>query len=320
MENNEEKLLVQLSSGNEVNETFKDDLKKEVEKPGLIDKEDLVVIKKLFYGGCGWVYDATYKNKQVVVKTSLAEGKDKFILQEYKFLENLQQYNIRGIPKIGPSFVQEERQSFIVEKLGEDLFEIKCKTAKDKFLLETTVKVALQVLQILKHVHDCGILHNDIKPENLMTGLSDQNTIYLIDFGYSTFYMKDGKHVADEYIGTSNGTHLYKSINSLKLRNRSRKDDLESLAYNLVELLTGKLPWEDIVSSNELSEKEKNELVIEKEKPAAEICSGMPNEFADFLHKVRSLKFDQKPEYDKYCETFEKLLSKNESHSQIDWK
>ena len=259
------------------------------------------------------------QNKPVVVKTSTDESKDKYILQEYEFLKILQRGNVRGIPKIGPSFVYNERQSFIVEKFGKDLFELKDKTTWYKFSLETTLKVALQVLQILKHVHDCGILHNDIKPENLMTGLSDKNTIYLIDFGFSTFYIKDGKHVADEHIGTSNGTLLYKSINSIKMRNLSRKDDLESLAYNLVELMTGKLPWDEIVYDDNLSEEEKNEPVIKcKEKSAEEICTGMPKEFADFLQEVRNLKFDQKPEYDKYYEMFEILLSRNKNHSQID--
>ena len=57
-----------------------------------------------------------------------------------------------------------------------------------------------------------------------------------------------------------------------------------------------------------------------KEKSAEEICTGMPKEFADFLQEVRNLKFDQKPEYDKYYEMFEKLQSNNKNHSHIDWK
>ena len=86
-----------------------------------------------------------------------------------------------------------------------------------------------------------------------MTGLFDENTIYLIDFGYSTFYMKDGEHVKDEHIGKSNGTLSYSSLNSLQMRSQSRKDDLESLAYSLVELLTGEFPWDEIVRNNEAS-------------------------------------------------------------------
>ena len=110
MKQNEEKHLAQLSSDKEVSKTLKDDLDKDVEKLGLFDKEDLVV-NDILEGRCGCVYDATYKNKHVVVKTSTAESKDKFILQEYKFLEILEHGNIRGIPKIfGPSFVYNERQ------------------------------------------------------------------------------------------------------------------------------------------------------------------------------------------------------------------
>ena len=287
----------------------------------MFDREDLVVKELLEEGGCGCVYNATYKNKHVVVKTSSAESKDKYILQEYEFLKILQKVKVRGIPKIGPRFVHEERQSFVVEKLGKDLFDKREETRKDKFSLKTTVKVALQVLKILNHVHSCGIVHNDIKSENLMTGLFDQNTIYLIDFGYSTFYVKDGEHVRDEHSGKSRGTLAFRSVNSLKLRNQSRKDDLESLAYNLVELLTGKLPWGAVERNSKISKEEKEKLLIEcKEKPAEEICKGMPKEFALFLKEVRSLKFDQKPDYDMYCGLFEKLLNKNENDSRIYWK
>ena len=159
MKQNEEKHLVPRNSDEETSKTLKENSEKELEKPILSDKEDLVVKELLQEGGCGCVYNATYKNKHVVVKTSVAESKDKYILQEYEFLKIIQKENVRGIPKIGPRFVHEERQSFVLEKLGKDLFEKREETRKDKFSLKTTVKVALQVLKILNHVHSCGIVH-----------------------------------------------------------------------------------------------------------------------------------------------------------------
>ena len=126
--------------------------------------------------------------------------------------------------------------------------------------------------------------------------------------------MKDGEHVKDEDIRKRNGTLSYSSINSMEWRSLSRKDDLESLAYNLVELLTGELPWDKILENNEASMDEKYKLLIEfKNKPAEEICKGTCEEFEVFLREVRGLKFDQKPKYDKYYMMFEKLLDKKEN-------
>ena len=72
------------------------------------------------------------------------------------------------------------------------------------------------------------------------------------------------------------------------MRSQSRKNDLESLAYNLLELLTGELPWDEIVRNNEASTGEKDKLQIEyKKKPAEEICKGTCEEFKVFLREVK---------------------------------
>ena len=281
---------------------------KESNNQNLCDQNNVILIKELGKGGYGYVYDAVYNNDSVIVKCSLTEEKNKYILEEYEYLKILQSGNFRGIPRTYHSFVDNGIQHFVMEKLGNDLGKLR---GNKKFSLDTTARVALQVLQILKRVHSCGILHNDIKPDNLMNGLNDPKTIYLIDFGLAKSYMKDGEHISDEFIGKRRGTLSFNSLGALKRRSLSRRDDLESLAYTLIKLKTGKLPWNGIAFDKKMCKKEKLELSIaERNKSAEEICDGTCKEFVDFLNKVRSLKFEQEPDYDGYYEMFKSLLNK----------
>lgn len=55
-------------------------------------------------------------------------------------------------------------------------------TSKRKFRLETVITLGLQMLDRLETMHSCGLIHNDIKPQNIMAHFK-QNQVILIDFG-----------------------------------------------------------------------------------------------------------------------------------------
>ena len=93
-----------------------------------------------------------------------------------------------------------------------------------------------------------------------MIGLNEKNNIiYLVDFGLSnTFIKKDGRHIEFRdsvgMVGTSRYTSLYSHLGY----EQSRRDDLESLGYMLIYLLTGLLPWMNLRAA---TKEEKNMLV-----------------------------------------------------------
>lgn len=70
--------------------------------------------------------------------------------------------------------------------------------------------------------------------------------IFDVDFGLSTFYLKNKKHIAPEIVPaiSGRGTGKYMSIYAHKHVILSRRDDIESIAYMLIEFLRGKLPWD----------------------------------------------------------------------------
>ena len=96
-------------------------------------------------------------------------------------------------------------------------------------------------------MHEAGFLHRDLKPANITLGIGRKtNSIRLIDFGlaknYKGFAILE-EHIPPEKIHRLIGTAAYASINSHQRNELSRRDDLESLIYILVDLHLDWLPW-----------------------------------------------------------------------------
>jgi len=95
----------------------------------------------------------------------------------------------------------------------------------------------------IKTVHEAGIVHRDIKPDNFLVG-TDPNQIYIIDFGLSTRYKTDNdQHVPFVDGKGFTGTARYASLFAHRGYQQSRRDDLIAIGHVLIYLLKGRLPW-----------------------------------------------------------------------------
>lgn len=77
----------------------------------------------------------------------------------------------------------------VMEFLGpslKDLFEM----CNQKFSLQTVCMIAIQCINIIENLHNNGIVHQDIKPENFLMGMGQKShLIHLIDYGLSKKYL-----------------------------------------------------------------------------------------------------------------------------------
>lgn len=100
------------------------------------------------------------------------------------------------------------------------------------------VHFTLQILLALEHAHDKGIVHRDIKPQNIM--LLKNGAIKVTDFGIARFARSEVKTLTDRAIGSVH----YISPEQAMGDNTDEKSDIYSVGVMLFEMLTGKLPFE----------------------------------------------------------------------------
>ena len=100
-----------------------------------------------------------------------------------------------------------------------------------------TVHLISQVLQALSHAHSKGVVHRDVKPQNMML-LSD-GTIKVTDFGIARF-SNNTKTMTEQAIGSVH----YIAPEQAKGDITDGRTDIYSLGVMMYEMLTGKLPYD----------------------------------------------------------------------------
>ncbi len=100
------------------------------------------------------------------------------------------------------------------------------------------VHFTVQILKGLQHAHDKGIVHRDVKPQNIIV-LPD-GTIKVTDFGIARFARSDQRTITDKAIGSVH----YISPEQARGEKTDEKADVYSVGVMLYEMLTGKLPFQ----------------------------------------------------------------------------
>ncbi|KAM0668178.1 hypothetical protein ACQRIU_001740 [Beauveria bassiana] len=263
-------------------------------KPILVN-DQFRIDEKIGKGGFGLVYLGTElkTGRQVALKLMSAREDTRMIKDEAGIYAALA--GGVGIPEV--FWFGEETDFFVLahELLGPTLEDL-LNFCGRRFSLKTLLLLADQAIARLAYIHRKGYLHRDIKPDNFLMGAGVKgNILYTIDFGLSRERYERDRFRSLE--GRSfGGTARYASINNHNGLEQSWCDDLESLGYVLIYCANGWLPWQGFKTD---SDKQKNEKIKERKMAisAAELCEGLPSEFAQYIDLVRGLEYDDKPDY-----------------------
>ncbi|CAN0899726.1 Casein kinase 1-like protein HD16 [Linum grandiflorum] len=217
-----------------------------------------------------------------------------------------------GVPKVHFKGRHGDYYVMVMDMLGPSLWDV-WNSSGQAMSAEMVSCIAVEALTILDKMHARGYVHGDVKPENFLLGQPgtlQEKKLYLVDLGLATKWRdsSSGEHVEyDQRPDMFRGTVRYASVHAHLGRTASRRDDLESLAYTLIFLHRGRLPWQGYQGDN------KSFLVCKKKMATSPemLCCFCPQPLKQFLEFVVNLKFDEEPNYSKLISLFEGLLGPN---------
>ena len=280
--------------------------------------------KKLGGGSFGKIYSCINNktNELYACKVEKPNVENPQLNNEYKILNAFK--NCQFFPKCYKFCSSPYGNLLVLDLLGPNLEKIKSNLPNKRFSMKSTLMIMTQCLERLKEVHDKGIIHRDMKPENLVIGYKGkEKNIYLIDFGLSKSTIGEKKNVNLLCIKKEKivvGTVRYISMNAHLGNEQCKKDDLESLAYIMVYFIKGELPWQNIKAK---SRKEKYSKIykLKKKMVPNELCDFLPEEMKTFLNYILNLNVKVRPDYSKLMNLINNLMNKYSycNDLQFDW-
>lgn len=213
------------------------------------------IIGLLGVGGMGEVYRATdlTLGQSVALKFLPAEAaRDQRLLErfhgEVRVARQVSHPNVcrvydigqvEGMPFLSMEYVDGEDLASLLRRIG------RLPAAK-------AVEVARKICAGLAAAHDRGVIHRDLKPQNIM--MNRQGDVLVMDFGLAA--------IADQLSGAEvrNGTPAYMSPEQLRGSGVTIKSDIYSLGLLLYELFTGKKPYDGASAQQLLQQQEAAQL------------------------------------------------------------
>ncbi|XP_011013374.1 PREDICTED: uncharacterized protein LOC105117411 isoform X4 [Populus euphratica] len=202
----------------------------------------------------------------------------------------------------------------LMDMLGPSLWDVWNNNFNSNLMsTEMVACIAVEAISIFEKMHSRGYVHGDVKPENFLLGplgTPKEKKLFLVDLGLATRWRDSstGLHVEyDQNPDVFRGTVRYASVHGHLGRTGSRRDDLESLAYTLIFLLRGRLPWQGYQGENK-------GFVVCKKKMATTsdaLCCFCPQPFKQLIEYVANLKFDEEPNYAKCISLFDGIVGTN---------
>lgn len=244
------------------------------------------LLEQIGCGSFGFVYKGRNKRTGdlVAIKVEPLANDTKLLKNESSFYQHLK--DSIGIPAIKWFGKDDVNYYMVIDLLGPSLEQFKQKQLGECFSLRLTLQIGIQIINLLMCIHDKGLVHRDIKPDNFLLGLNDKQ-IYIVDFGLCKTFVRENQHIPPGKTNNIIGTPNYASVNAHNMCELSRRDDMESLGYVLVYLVCGHLKW-SANSTNEEIKLAKNEIVLD---------STIPLVVVNYIKSIRKLEFSEKPKY-----------------------
>jgi len=199
------------------------------------------IIEELGKGGMGKVYRALDKklNEEVALKLIKPEiASDKKTLErfnnELKLARKIAHKNVGRMYEL----MEEKGTHFITMEYvpGQDLRGLIRQTGQ--LAVGTAISIARQVCEGLAEAHRLGVIHRDLKPQNIM--IDKEGNARIMDFGIARSLKAKGITGAGVMVGTPE----YMSPEQVESKEVGQQSDIYTLGVILYEMVTGRVPFE----------------------------------------------------------------------------
>lgn len=209
--------------------------------PGQIISNTYEIIEKIGSGGMSIVYKARHVklNRYVTLKVMREEHMyDEEFIERFKIearaVASLSHPNIVGVYDV----VTDGRVNFIVMEYVDGLTLKNLIAKKAPFANDEILGVAIQINDALTHAHANGIVHRDIKPQNIL--VTKQGLIKVTDFGIARTADANTLSAKDQTMGSVH----YFSPEQARGGFVDEKSDMYSLGILMYEMATAELPFD----------------------------------------------------------------------------
>lgn len=184
---------------------------------------------------------------------------------------------------------------------------LKIRQPENRFSEDVLIDIALQTAEGLKAIHSAGIIHRDIKPNNIL--INEKNQIKIMDFGISEHLRTNTTRIKNS---DRAGSPVYMSPEQLIGKNVGKESDIWSYGVMLFELASGRKMFtgtsrEDVLFSI------KENLDVERDKKSRQTVQHGKPDYIEYISKElnelieSSVQYDYKNRFSSFNEIIEKL-------------